>query len=65
MNLFFCMKLDSRMNVFRFLAGVIPRERLPVFERLLWRTCRGLVYLRQSEIEEPLEDPSTVCDNQH
>jgi V-type H+-transporting ATPase subunit a len=39
---------------------VILRERLPAFERLLWRTCRGLVYLRQAEIETPLEDPVTV-----
>jgi hypothetical protein len=45
---------------FRFVAGVILRERLPAFERLLWRTCRGLVYLRQAEIETPLEDPSSV-----
>ncbi|XP_021947203.1 V-type proton ATPase 116 kDa subunit a1 isoform X2 [Folsomia candida] len=42
-----------------FVAGVILRERLPAFERLLWRTCRGLVYLRQAEIETPLEDPSS------
>ena len=32
---------------------------MPTFERVLWRACRGNVFLRQAEIEEPLEDPST------
>jgi len=40
-----------------FVAGVILRERLPAFERMLWRVCRGNVFLRQAEIETPLEDP--------
>ncbi|XP_009992437.1 PREDICTED: V-type proton ATPase 116 kDa subunit a isoform 1 isoform X3 [Chaetura pelagica] len=40
-----------------FVAGVINRERIPTFERLLWRVCRGNVFLRQAEIENPLEDP--------
>ncbi|XP_061411967.1 V-type proton ATPase 116 kDa subunit a 1-like [Lethenteron reissneri] len=38
-------------------AGVINRERLPSFERMLWRVCRGNVFLRHSEIEQELEDP--------
>ncbi|XP_051496507.1 V-type proton ATPase 116 kDa subunit a 1 isoform X3 [Apus apus] len=42
-----------------FVAGVINRERIPTFERLLWRVCRGNVFLRQAEIENPLEDPVT------
>ncbi|XP_068923766.1 V-type proton ATPase 116 kDa subunit a 1 isoform X1 [Petaurus breviceps papuanus] len=42
-----------------FVAGVISRERLPTFERMLWRVCRGNVFLRQAEIENPLEDPVT------
>ncbi|XP_055548031.1 V-type proton ATPase 116 kDa subunit a 1 isoform X2 [Wyeomyia smithii] len=41
-----------------FVAGVILRERLPAFERMLWRACRGNVFLRQAMIESPLEDPS-------
>ncbi|PNF27426.1 V-type proton ATPase 116 kDa subunit a isoform 1 [Cryptotermes secundus] len=41
-----------------FVAGVILRERIPAFERMLWRACRGNVFLRQAEIESPLEDPS-------
>ncbi|KAI1290775.1 putative V-type proton ATPase subunit [Halotydeus destructor] len=42
-----------------FVAGVILRERLPAFERMLWRVCRGNVFLRQAEIETPLEDPTS------
>ncbi|KAF6776504.1 hypothetical protein AHF37_03983 [Paragonimus kellicotti] len=41
------------------LAGVIHRDRLPAFERMLWRACRGNVFLKQAEIDEPLEDPAT------
>ncbi|CAG2113656.1 unnamed protein product [Medioppia subpectinata] len=40
-----------------FVAGVIKRDRLMTFERMLWRVCRGNVFLRQREIEKPLEDP--------
>jgi len=42
-----------------FVTGVIARERMATFERVLWRACRGNVFLRQAEIEEPLEDPTT------
>lgn len=45
---------------YRFVAGVIGRERIPTFERMLWRVCRGNVFLRQADIEDPLEDPATV-----
>lgn len=40
-----------------FVAGVILRDRLASFERMLWRVCRGNVFLRQAEIDQPLEDP--------
>ncbi|UXI18633.1 hypothetical protein NH340_JMT04576 [Sarcoptes scabiei] len=42
-----------------FVAGVILRERLPGFERMLWRTCHGNVFLKQASIDTPLEDPYT------
>ncbi|XP_077297070.1 V-type proton ATPase 116 kDa subunit a1-like isoform X2 [Arctopsyche grandis] len=42
-----------------FVAGVIQRERVPAFERMLWRISRGNVFLRQTELEKPLEDPTT------
>jgi V-type H+-transporting ATPase subunit a len=42
---------------FGFVAGVIPRERMPPFEKMLWRACRGNVFLRRAEIDEPILDP--------
>lgn len=48
------------VSLTRFVAGVILRERIPAFERMLWRVCRGNVFLKQAEIDAPLEDPVTV-----
>ncbi|KAK7789681.1 hypothetical protein R5R35_011447 [Gryllus longicercus] len=42
-----------------FVAGVVPRERVPAFERMLWRISRGNVFLRRAELDQPLEDPTT------
>nr|XP_033808872.1 V-type proton ATPase 116 kDa subunit a isoform X2 [Geotrypetes seraphini] len=42
-----------------FTAGVIGRERMASFERLLWRVCRGNIYLKYSELDTVLEDPIT------
>lgn len=47
----------SGMNI-GFVAGVIARDRVGAFERILWRTLRGNLYMNQSEIPEPLIDPS-------
>ncbi|KAM6505442.1 H(+)-transporting V0 sector ATPase subunit a [Fusarium solani] len=46
------MKID-------FVAGVISRDRVATFERILWRTLRGNLYMKQSEIPEPLTDPTS------
>lgn len=48
----------SGMNI-GFVAGVIARDRVGSFERILWRTLRGNLYMNQSEIPEPLVDPTT------
>ncbi|NP_001107162.1 V-type proton ATPase 116 kDa subunit a [Xenopus tropicalis] len=42
-----------------FTAGVINRERMATFERLLWRVCRGNIYLKYTELDTALEDPVT------
>lgn len=42
-----------------FVAGVIETKRMGYFERILWRVCRGNVFVRQSEITQSLEDPVT------
>ncbi|KAM3528144.1 hypothetical protein NHJ13051_002570 [Beauveria bassiana] len=44
------------MNI-GFVAGVIARDRVAAFERILWRTLRGNLYMNQSEIPEPLINP--------
>ena len=46
------------MNI-GFVAGVIPRDRIGAFERILWRTLRGNLYMNQSEIPDPVVDPAT------
>lgn len=43
-----------------FVAGVIGRERVLGFERMLWRVSRGNVFLRQADIEKPFNDPKLV-----
>ena len=48
----------STMNI-GFVAGVIPRERIAAFERILWRTLRGNLYMNQSEIPDEIINPET------
>lgn len=53
---------DSLVNRGRlgFVAGMVERERIPAFERMLWRVSRGNVFLRQVPLDKPFEDPITV-----
>ncbi len=43
-----------------YVAGVLTRERLPGFMRLLWFACRGNIFIRHTEMEEPILDSATV-----
>lgn len=51
---------------FRFIAGVIKRERFPAFEKVLWRLFHENFLLRRAEIEQHPEvrnenKCTTVC----
>lgn len=50
---------DNRGHL-EFIAGVINRDRLHNFERMLWRVCRGNIYFTSFDIEDPLENIATV-----
>jgi V-type H+-transporting ATPase subunit a len=41
----------------RFLTGVVERNKVTNFERVLWRTTRGNLFMRQAEIEEKIMNP--------
>ncbi|GMT26221.1 hypothetical protein PFISCL1PPCAC_17518, partial [Pristionchus fissidentatus] len=43
----------------QYVVGVIRRERIPTFERVLWRACHHTAYVRSADIEEQLEDPES------
>ncbi|VDN55879.1 unnamed protein product [Dracunculus medinensis] len=43
-----------------FCTGVINRDRVNAFERVLWRACRRTAFVRTVEIEEELVDPDTA-----
>ena len=43
-----------------YVTGVILRDRMNAFERMLWRVCRGNVFLKSAEIPETIQDPATV-----
>ncbi|KAJ4454777.1 hypothetical protein PAPYR_10425 [Paratrimastix pyriformis] len=42
-----------------FIAGVIPRDRIDTFHRILFMALRGNCFLQQAEIPDPLVDPTT------
>lgn len=41
-----------------FISGVIPRDKIAIFERILWRATRGNIYFRSAEIAEKIKDPA-------
>uniref|UniRef100_A0A3P8ZH73 V-type proton ATPase subunit a n=1 Tax=Esox lucius TaxID=8010 RepID=A0A3P8ZH73_ESOLU len=42
-----------------FVAGVVHPWKVPSFERLLWRACRGYIIVEFREMEERLAHPDT------
>ncbi|KAI8807208.1 V-type ATPase, V0 complex, 116kDa subunit family, partial [Cladochytrium replicatum] len=49
---------SGRINL-GFVAGVVPRARMGIFERILFRALRGNLYMNFAEIDEPVTDPGT------
>jgi V-type H+-transporting ATPase subunit a len=41
---------------FGFVSGVISRQSFHSFERVLWRATRGNLFMKHTEIEEPIPD---------
>uniref|UniRef100_A0A674BU54 V-type proton ATPase subunit a n=1 Tax=Salmo trutta TaxID=8032 RepID=A0A674BU54_SALTR len=64
-NILFCQLayfflLVSHPSLFcSFVAGVVHPWKVPSFERLLWRACRGYIVVNFREMEEQLEHPET------
>eukprot|EP01105_Mastigella_eilhardi_P003268 TRINITY_DN1421_c0_g3_i1.p1 TRINITY_DN1421_c0_g3~~TRINITY_DN1421_c0_g3_i1.p1 ORF type:complete len:891 (+),score=316.40 TRINITY_DN1421_c0_g3_i1:129-2801(+) len=42
-----------------FATGVILKDQYISFERVMWRSLRGNVIMREEDIDEPLTDPAT------
>ncbi|KAG9142507.1 hypothetical protein Leryth_017013 [Lithospermum erythrorhizon] len=40
-----------------FISGLVPREKLMPFERILFRATRGNILFKQAAIENPVTDP--------
>lgn len=41
------------------MTGVIARSRMQTFERVLWRSLRGNLFMKSAEIDEAIVDPDT------
>ncbi|XP_034037164.1 V-type proton ATPase 116 kDa subunit a-like [Thalassophryne amazonica] len=51
---------DNRQDMrLSFIAGVVHPWKVPSFERLLWRACRGYIIVEFREMDELLEHPDT------
>lgn len=54
---------ENRQDVrLSFVAGVVHPWKVPAFERLLWRACRGYIIVDFREMDEKLEHPESVRD---
>ncbi|KAK6111582.1 V-type ATPase subunit family protein [Brugia pahangi] len=55
--------LRSGKEPIGFLAGVVNRDRVNAFEKVLWRACHKTAFIRTTDIEEELENPDSgeIC----
>ena len=47
------------MFTYRFVSGVITRDKISNFERVMWRACHGNVFFKYADIVDLLEDPTS------
>ena len=50
----------SHASDLRLITGVLERSKMHSFQRILWRTMRGNLYMNEAEIEDYIKDPVTV-----
>jgi len=48
---------DTRTIKLGFVTGLILREKFLAFERVLWRSTRGNLFMKYAEVEEKIKDP--------
>ena len=53
------MQQDPESVRLGFICGVLPTQKTPSFERILFRATRGNMYLKHSAIEGKIQDPAT------
>lgn len=52
------MTTDSTKQVkLGYISGLVPREKAMAFERILFRSTRGNVYIRQAVVDGSVTDP--------
>merc|ERR1719225_94605 len=44
---------------FNCIAGVVDTSKLASFERILWRISKGNIFLKATDMEDPITDPAT------
>ncbi len=50
---------DTKSVRLGFVSGLVPREKLSSFERVLFRATRGNMFLKQASIDVAVIDPQT------
>uniref|UniRef100_A0A3B5QHW8 V-type proton ATPase subunit a n=1 Tax=Xiphophorus maculatus TaxID=8083 RepID=A0A3B5QHW8_XIPMA len=53
------VKKNKNMTASCFVAGVVHPWKVPSFERLLWRACRGYIIVDFREMDDRLQHPDT------
>ncbi len=53
-------KIKFILFICRYISGIIARDVLDQFCRVLWRSSRGNIFLRTSEIDDDIFDPKSV-----